>query len=193
MRRICAGDILGVPAGEGKGRKLQGVRAVRRCFARGDQLVRRGHGVAQDGGHLHEKVFRERRDLRPFGNIGPEFQRMLRLGIARAKVDAFFVNIRVKCTRDRLRRVIGNVRGRGEHAVVSCGRCNRARVHQDNPGQLTVSGLRALAVREVSRRVADGKGIVGRNVARAEAGAAEAGIKQRACLQSSRFTGMDGG
>ena len=31
--------------------------------------------------------------------------------------------------------------------------------------------------------MADGKGIVGRNVARAEAGAAEAGLKQRASLQ----------
>ena len=67
--------------------------------------------------------------------------------------------------------------------MVSCGCGNRARIHQDDPGQLAVSGLRALAVREVSRRVADGKGIVGRNVARAEAGAAEAGLKQRASLQ----------
>ena len=183
MRRVGAGDVFGVSAGQGKRRKLQRIRAIRRCFARGDQLVRRGHGVAQDGGHLHEKVFRERRNLRPFGNVGAELQLVLRLGLSNTKVDALLVNVRVKCARNRLGCVVRNVSSGGEHAVVPCGRCNRARVHQDNAGQLTVSGLRALAVREVARRVADGEGVVGRNVARAEAGAAEAGLKQRTSLQ----------
>ena len=116
--------------------------------------------------------------------LGPNLSAWSGWGLPTAKVDTLFVNRRIKGTCDLLRRVIvdtsaAEVRTPWFLAVAAIERS----VHQDYACQLPVSGLRALAVREVARRVADGKGIVCRNVARAEAGAAEAGLEERACLQ----------
>ena len=65
--------------------------------------------------------------------------------------------------------------GRGQDAAVG-GRCGDGpRVHQSDRGHLAVAGLGTFAVREVPGGVTDGEAVVGRGIARAEAGAAERG------------------
>ena len=65
--------------------------------------------------------------------------------------------------------------GRGQDTAVG-GRCgNGPRVHQSDRGHLAVAGLGTFAVREVPGGVTDGEAVVGRGIARAEAGAAERG------------------
>ena len=69
---------------------------------------------------------------------------------------------------------IGQLTGSGQVAAVGCGGRNGAGVHQRHSADLTLAGLRALTVGEVAGRVADRELAVGRGIARAEAGAAEA-------------------
>ena len=141
LRRLGSRHIIRVAARQRKFRKLQWVGAIRRCLAGGDKLIGRCNLVAQDGGHLHEKIVGQSRDGRPLGNVGAVLQGRVRPGMSEAEVDAAVVNIAVKAALHRRRRRVVHVRRRGENAVISgCGG-NGARVHENDAGKLPVRRL----------------------------------------------------
>ena len=91
-----------------------------------------------------------------------------------AVVDALVVDTLLKVVVGHGVLHIGQLAGGGQVAAVGRGGRNGAGVHQGDGADLALAGLGALAVREVAGRVADGEFAVGRGVACAEAGAAEA-------------------
>ena len=91
-----------------------------------------------------------------------------------AVVDALVVDTLLKVVVGHGVLHVGQLAGGGQVAAVGRGGRNGAGVHQGDGADLALAGLGALAVREVAGRVADGELTVGRGVARAEAGAAEA-------------------
>ena len=74
----------------------------------------------------------------------------------------------------------GKLGCRSDCAAVESGGGNGTRVHQCDIGDLTVSGLGAFPVGEVSGGMADGESTVGRDIACAEAWAAESAADRSA-------------
>ncbi len=91
-----AAHVLRLPAGQGELRQPQGIGAVGRRFAGGDQLVGGGHAVPEDRRQLHQQVLRQRLHLGPVGDVGPQDQLLLRAGMAKAVVDPLLVYALVK-------------------------------------------------------------------------------------------------
>ena len=79
--------------------------------------------------------------------------------------------------------IVLHVGGGGDDTAVLGGRGDGTGVHERNARKLTLAGLRALAVGEVSGGVAQREAVVGRYVACTEAGAAEGGLDHRTCFQ----------
>ena len=98
---------------------------------------------------------------------------MILFRMSPAVVDTLFINASVKMI-FRLRIFYVEVGGRGESSSVGRGGCNGTAVHKSHGGKLSVSRLRALAVREVPGGVAYGELPVGRAVSGAKAWSAEA-------------------
>ncbi len=69
-----------------------------------------------------------------------------------------------------------NIGSSSDNTAVGCGGSNRACIHQSHERDLTLAGLRTLAVGEVAGGVANTQTIVCGNVAGAEARAAECGL-----------------
>ena len=165
-------DVCGIFAGKRKFRKFQGIGAVGRSFAGRDQLVRRGDGVVDDADRLDEHVPAERDHLRPVCNVRAVDEFFFFMRLARAHIDAVFVNFGIEEIFFDLFGVFRLGRGR-KAAAVRGRRRDRARVHERDRRKLTRRGLAPLAAFEVARRMADGEPVVGGNVSRAEARAAE--------------------
>ena len=101
--------------------------------------------------------------------------------MAPAVVDALVVDTLLKVVLGHGVLDIGQLAGSGQVAAVGCSGRNGASVHQRHSADLTLAGLRALAVGEIAGRVADREFAVGGGIARAEAGAAEALAEDAAC------------
>ena len=176
LRRLGPAHISGVLAGQGEFGQTQRIGAQGRGLAGGNQFVRGGDGVGNDGGHLEQQVFGQGTHARPVGDIGAELEFGFRFGLVVAIVHAAGVELRVK--------VIGQIRleagfrpvkigGRRELAAVGRRGGNGAGIHEGHGAGLPVAGLGAFAVGEVARGMADGKRAVRGRVTRAEAGTAE--------------------
>ena len=182
---LGAGHIVRVAAGQCELRQLHGVGAVGGRLAGGDQLVGGGDLIPQDGGHLQKQIVGQGGDGRPLRDVGAILQRRVRLGMAEAPVHPLVVHGGIEPALCGSRLVIVHVCRGGEHTVVPGGGGDGAGVHEDHAGQLPIAGLGALPVGEVAGGVADGQGVVGGHVARAEAGAAEAGLAHGARTQQA--------
>ena len=79
--------------------------------------------------------------------------------------------------------IVHDIRGSGDLTAVQCRGGNGAGIHQADTCKLSLAGLRAFAVGEVAGGVAEGQAIVGGDIARAEAGTAEAGFDDGTGLQ----------
>ena len=170
--RLGTTDVLGTAAGERKFRKAQGIGAVGRGLARGDQLVGGGNRVTNDSRQLDEEVVRQRVLCGPIGNIGTHDQSGIGLRIAVAVVHALLIGRCVKLIGQRGKLVI-EIGCSRNHAAHSCGCGNASCIHERHAGDLSLAGLGALAVGEVTRGVAQGKPVVGRHVTCTEARTAE--------------------
>ena len=177
---LCPAHISGVAAGECEGGELQRVGTVRGRFTRWYQLIGGGHGIQQNAGHVQQKIFAKRWYIGPLGYIGAEPEGLVLLSPAKAEVYTPVVDCAVKAAFMLYRLVIVHVRRRGEHAAVGSRSGYGPGVHKYDAGKLAVSRLRAFPVREVAGGVTYGERIVCGHVSRAEAGAAEAGLEQRA-------------
>ena len=177
-------------AGEGELGQAQRVGAEGRSLARGDQLVGGGDRVGDVAYDLDQQVIGQGGLLGPILDVGAEFQRVVRLRMAPAVVDALVIDALVKVVvRGRVLDV-GQFAGGGQVAAVGCGGGDGACVHQGHGADLPLAGLGALAVGEVAGRMADGKFAVGRGVARAEAGAAEALTEDAARGNNIRYSAI---
>ena len=180
MHGLCVADICRVLAGERELRQTQRVGAVGRGFAGRNQLVGRRHRVGDVGNHLHQQIVRERGLFRPILDVRPHAQLVLRLGLTITVVNALLIHAAIE---EILRMGVGHIQIRcgGQAAAVDRRRGDGTCIHERHAGHLPLAGLAALAVREVSGRVADGELAVGRGVAGTEARAAEALADDRAC------------
>ena len=111
---------------------------------------------------------------------------MILFRVSPAVVDTLFINASVKMI-FRLRILYVEVSGRGEPSPVCRSGRNGTAVHKSYGGKLTVSRLRALAVREVPGGVAYGELSVGRAVPGAEAWSAEAFPHYDSCGYKIRY------
>ena len=171
------GHVLGILAAEGELGELDGVGAVGGGFAGGNELVGGGDGVIDGRAHREQQVLRQGHLLRPVGDIGAEHQLLAGVGPPHAEVDPGLVGGVVvgEGLLGRIGRGCGQLVGPGEHAAVEGGGGDAPGVHEGHVGHLPVGGLAPLPVGEITGGVTDGESPVGGHVARAEAGAAEAG------------------
>ena len=93
---LGGGYIVGVLAGQRKFRQPQRVGTEGRCFAGGDQFIRRRHRVGDVADHLDQQVLAQRRLGGPVLDVGTKAQGVVRLRLAPAVVDALFVHGSVK-------------------------------------------------------------------------------------------------
>ncbi len=131
--------------------------------------------------NLEHQIVRQRHHRWPVLDIRTklDFDGRIRnaLGVKHAVlIDLFIKEIFVLC------KISVKLSGRCEIPFVCRRRRDRARIHQCHRGNLPALELRALAVGEIPRRVADGKRVVGRRVARAKAGTAEGSLEHRSGL-----------
>ena len=182
---VCTAGILGYTAGEGVLRELNGVGPEGRGLAGGDELVGSGHGVMDDRCKLNEQVIGELVHLGPIRDIGPEDELLVLVCLAVAVIDAIIVNILIEMIGLALILVIDIGRS-SDYAAVSCGRRDAESIHKANACKLTVTGLAAVAIREITGRMAEGEAVIGRGIACAEAGTAEAGLNDSACFEQIR-------
>ena len=120
--------------------------------------------------------------LGPVGDVGTEAELCIGIRFAEAVVAALLIDLTVIVV-GHLRDGVIDVRRRGEDAAVlrCCG--DGAGVHQRHGRNLPLTGLGAFPVGEVPGGVADGEGVIGRDVSRTEAGAAEGGFHNSAGFQ----------
>ena len=194
----------GTRRGKGKLAEADGVGAVRRGLAGGDQLIGGGDGVADHGAELYQEIVLQLRHLGPVLDVGAVAQLGSGVGLSEALVAALFIDGPVVVVDHLLRGglVVVDIGGRGEDAAVAGRGGDGPGVHQGHRGDLAIGGLAALAVGEVPGGVADRQGVIGRGVAGAKARAAEgwlhdaAGLHQRggdAVLGDGQGDGRGGG
>ena len=172
-----------VAAAERKLGQAQRVGAEGARLARRNELVSRGDRVHDLGAHLEQDVVAERLHRGPRLDVGTLDQLVGRLRLAKAPVHALLVRRVVKGVLAGLvPSLLGQVGRRRQDAAVGSRCRNGAGVHQGHGAQLAITRLGTLAVREVTRGVADGQTVVGRRVAGTEARTAERRAHDRASL-----------
>ena len=134
---------------------------------------------------LDEQIIGELVHLGPIRDIGPKDELLILVSLAIAVIDAIIINILIEMIGLALILVIDIGRS-SDYAAVSCGRCDAESIHKANACELTVTGLAAIAIREITGRMAEGETVIGRGIACAEAGTAEAGLDDSACFKQIR-------
>ena len=125
-----------------------------------------------DACHLKQKVICQFRHIRPVADIRTIDHFHILFGFLEAVIDRIFIDLAVEVVL-----WIGNIlpyvfRTRQFTAVKA--RCsNAAGIHEGNTGELVHGWVRAFAVREVARCVANGEFVVGRCIAGAKARSAK--------------------
>ena len=140
MGGFGAPHIKRIFAREGELRKFKRVGTQRRGLSRWYQLVGGRHGVGDDGGHLQQKVIRQRIDLRPGPDIRPVDKLLAVVCFAKAVIDLLFIEIAAELIGFVVKQFPITL-SRGQHAAVGRGGGDRARVHQRDGGNLSLSRL----------------------------------------------------
>ena len=150
------------------------VRTIGRGLTGRDELIGRSDRIEDLRRNLEKDVVGHHLLLRPVLDVRSEAKRQLEICLAPALVYAVLVCLVIVVV---LRDIAPAVEflGRGQLTAVGCGRGDGTSVHEAYGRHLAYARLRALTVREVTGRMADGKCVVRRCVACAEARAAESG------------------
>ena len=176
----CLGpaDVFRVAAGQGEFSQSQRIGAVRRRFARRNQFVCRRHGIHDLRADLDQDIVGQGFHVRPVFDVRPVYESRFAVGLAEALVYARCVG-RVVVVVRRFCIIVHVAFGRREDAAVGRRRRDGTGIHEGYGRELAAARLRAFAVREVARRMADAEGVVCRRIACSEAGAAEGRLENR--------------
>ena len=170
---LCKSDVFRNLSGKCKSGQFLRVRAIGARLSGRNQLIGRGDRIVDFRDHFHDQIFRQRLHLRPVPDVRTEDEFRVRVRLAVRVKYAVLVNRFVEMIFVNTVSAV-DVGGSREESLICCRRRNRARVHQCDRRNLAVLRLAALAVREVARRVTDGKCVVGRCVSCAKTRSAEA-------------------
>ena len=169
-------DVFRIAAGQGKFRQAQGIGPVRRRFARRDEFVCRRDRVEDFRADLEQDRIGQGFHVRPILDVRAIDQGSAFIGLAEALVDAGSIGLVIVIVR-RFDVVVHIAFGRRQDAAIGCCRGDGTGIHEGDGSELAVARLGTFAVREVTRRMADAEGIIGRRIACAEAGAAESRLE----------------
>ena len=137
-----------------------------------------------DGTQLDQQVFLQSGHLGPVLDVGTVAQLGGGIGLTEALIAALGVNRAVISVLQILGRgrFVLEIGSSSQHAAVGSGGSDGTGIHQSHGRDLTVAGLGAFAVGEVTGGVTDGQCVVGRGITGTEAGAAESGLHDCASL-----------